>query len=52
MEDRLVDVVEAAKILGLRVATMNAWRWLKKGPVYYRMGNRVLYKVSDLKAFF
>ena len=31
--------------------TLGKWRYLRKGPPYYKIGNRVLYKISDIEEF-
>ena len=48
----LVDEREAAKIIGLRVATLRNWRCLRKGPRYRKVGQRMVrYHRADLVAF-
>jgi hypothetical protein len=27
------------------------WRWLKQGPIYFKVGGRVLYRLEDIEAY-
>ncbi|MBM3763410.1 MAG: helix-turn-helix domain-containing protein [Acidobacteria bacterium] len=48
----LLNEREAARQLGVSVATIRRWRWLKQGgPIYRKIGARVLYDPGDLRAF-
>jgi hypothetical protein len=31
--------------------TLANWRWQKKGPRYYRVGRKIIYKVADIEAW-
>jgi excisionase family DNA binding protein len=42
---------EAAKLLGLSVATLRAWRLRRRGPRYLRFGRAVRYLVADIDRF-
>ena len=42
---------EAAERLGLKVATLRAWRHQGKGPAYVRLGRAVRYLASDIEDF-
>jgi predicted DNA-binding transcriptional regulator AlpA len=42
---------EAAARLGLKVATLRAWRHQKKGPPFLRLGRAIRYLSSDLDEF-
>ena len=47
-----LPVAEAADYLGLSKQQMDLWRMKGGGgPVFHRVGRRVLYAVEDLKAF-
>lgn len=50
-ETGLFDEREAARRLGLSVATMRRRRLLRRPPVWVKLGARVLYRNSDLEAF-
>jgi hypothetical protein len=41
---------EAAKYLGVRQQRLNVWKWEKKGPPCIKIGGRVFYRPSDIKA--
>lgn len=41
----------AAEYLGVSVSTLNSWRLAKIGPVYEKMGRRVVYRLEDLFSF-
>ena len=47
----LLDERAAASRLGLSPRTLQAWRVSGGGPVYRKVGRRVLYAVPDLAAF-
>ena len=42
---------EAAKVLGLSVATLRAWRLRRRGPRFLRFGRAVRYLIADLDRF-
>ena len=42
---------EAASRLGLKVATLRAWRHQGRGPAYVRLGRAVRYLASDIDDF-
>ena len=48
--DPLTDL-EAAARLGLKVATLRAWRHQAKGPAFLRFGRAIRYLSSDLEDF-
>lgn len=39
-------------IIGVSQSTWANWRSLKIGPRYYRVRNRIYYKISELEEFF
>lgn len=45
------DERAAAEKLGVSVHTMRAWRCRGQGPVYAKVGRRVLYLDQDLDAY-
>ncbi|MFC4271835.1 helix-turn-helix domain-containing protein [Sneathiella chungangensis] len=45
---RLISTYEAARRLGISVRTLERHRQNKTGPVFLRLGRRVLYSVSEL----
>jgi hypothetical protein len=50
-QSELLDEHEAARRLGLSVATMRRRRLLRQPPVWAKLGGRVLYRAADLDAF-
>jgi hypothetical protein len=51
LEPLLVRESEAARLLGLKVATLRRWRWVGKGPPFRKIGAAVRYHLDDLSAF-
>ncbi len=49
--EMLLDEKEAARRLGLSVATMRRRRLLRQPPVWVKLGGRVLYRQQDLDAY-
>ncbi len=48
----LVDEREAAAILSVSVQTLRNWRWARKGPLFRKVGQRLVrYHRVDLAAF-
>lgn len=47
-EVRLFCEKEAAEFLSISVKTLQQWRYLKKPPVYFKIGKNVRYKSDDL----
>jgi predicted DNA-binding transcriptional regulator AlpA len=43
--------IEAAGRLGLKVATLRAWRHQGRGPAFLRLGRAIRYLSSDLDEF-
>jgi excisionase family DNA binding protein len=43
--------LEAAARLGLKVATLRAWRHQGRGPAFLRLGRAIRYLSSDLDEF-
>jgi predicted DNA-binding transcriptional regulator AlpA len=48
----LLDVKQAAAALSVAPATLENWRWARRGPAFVRIGlRRVRYRVADLRAW-
>lgn len=43
--------IEAAGRLGLKVATLRAWRHQRRGPAYVRLGRAIRYLAIDIDDF-
>lgn len=39
-------------IMGISLSTWANWRYMKIGPRYHKINNRVYYKISDLEEYF
>lgn len=48
---RLLRTPEAARFLGLSGRTLEKHRYFGTGPVYRRLGGRVVYRIEDLQAW-
>jgi hypothetical protein len=44
-------IEDAAAHLGLELTTLRKWRLLGKGPVGFKVGRYVAYKIADLDAY-
>jgi hypothetical protein len=43
---------EVEHCFGFRMGTLRKWRWLQRGPPYYKIeGGRIRYKASEIEAF-
>jgi hypothetical protein len=42
---------QVAKVIGIAVTTLRNWRSAGKGPIYQKIGKRVLYSRSDVLEF-
>ena len=51
MEPRHFNEIELARRLHISERTLQRWRWKKKGPPYLKIGGRVVYRLSDIKAW-
>jgi DNA-binding transcriptional MerR regulator len=51
MEPKYFNTREAARRFGISVRTLELWREKRRGPVYYRVGQRVLYSADDLESY-
>jgi|Deesub1362A_J573_1020465.scaffolds.fasta_scaffold03571_5 predicted DNA-binding transcriptional regulator AlpA len=47
--DGLLNEIEAARVLGLSVATLRNYRWLGRGLAYLELGRAVRYALEDLE---
>lgn len=44
----LLNEKEAAAFFGASVKTLQAWRFQRKGPAYYKIGGFIRYAMPDL----
>jgi hypothetical protein len=50
-ENEIVETAAAAGYLSMEPQTLSKWRCRRRGPVFLRIGGKIRYKISDLKAF-
>ena len=46
------DETDVSLVYGTPVGTLRNWRSQKKGPRYFKVGSRVIYRQSDCEKFF
>jgi excisionase family DNA binding protein len=46
---RLLSIPELAEYLGVPVATIYRWRYTRDGPVGYRVGRHIRYRITDVE---
>ncbi|MGA2186780.1 MAG: helix-turn-helix domain-containing protein [Bryobacteraceae bacterium] len=46
----LLETAKVARLLGVEVETLGAWRRRGYGPCWYRIGKKIKYAESDLRA--
>ena len=51
MDIKLIKPKEAAQILMCSERTLEAWRREDKGPCYYKIEGKILYKAEDIMSF-
>ena len=51
MTNELLTEREASPLLRVQIKTLQAWRALKKGPRFVRVGRRVFYPRSEIERF-
>ena len=50
-DKHLLNEKEAAAFFGASVKTLQAWRFQRKGPTYYKIGGFVRYAPDDLRDY-
>jgi predicted site-specific integrase-resolvase len=51
MDSSYLTPKQLAKRWKVKVATLRQWRWNGKGPLYSKVGKRILYWPHDINAF-
>lgn len=51
MSDILIPSYQLAKRWFMTPRTLERWRWMGKGPTFVKVGNRILYRMSDIIAY-
>ena len=42
---------QLAERWGISTSTLERWRWSGDGPVFLKLGGRVVYRLADIEAF-
>lgn len=50
-EQGAMNEKQAAGFLGVSIPTVRKWRFEGRGPVYVKMGRRVVYLTDDLRTY-
>ena len=48
---RHLNQLELSRRWAMSPRTLERWRWLRLGPPYVKVGNRVIYRLIDVEAF-
>ena len=48
---RLLSEHDAARVLGVKPATLRRWRWAGRGPGFHKIGRAVRYRLGELANF-
>ena len=51
MDNRVLNVSQAATYLGLAPQSLHNMRFRGVGPAYHKLGSRVVYRISDLELY-
>ncbi|TAN56809.1 MAG: DNA-binding protein [Magnetospirillum sp.] len=51
MSTRILRQSELAQRWSISGRTLERWRWLGEGPVFMKLGGRVVYRLDDVEAF-
>jgi hypothetical protein len=50
-DERHLNQIELARRWRISPRTLERWRWLGQGPVYLKIGGRVIYRLGDIELF-
>ena len=51
MSEQFLNQIALARRWGISPRTLERWRWLRQGPVYLKLGCRVVYRLGDIESF-
>jgi hypothetical protein len=51
MNELFLTADQLAKRWLIRTETLSQWRWNGRGPLYLKIGRRVLYRLEDVVSF-
>jgi hypothetical protein len=46
-----LNQIELARRWRISPRTLERWRWLRQGPQYLKIGERVVYRLEDVETF-
>ena len=46
-----LNQIDLSRRWSLSPRTLERWRWLREGPVYLKIGGRVIYRLEDIEAY-
>jgi hypothetical protein len=46
-----INQTQLAKRWNMSPRTLERWRWLGQGPVFLKLGGRVLYRLEDIESY-
>ncbi len=46
-----LNQIDLSRRWSLSPRTLERWRWLREGPVYLKIGGRVVYRLEDIEAY-
>lgn len=51
MAEQFLDQKQLARRWVMSPRTLERWRWLRQGPVYVKLGGKVVYRLADIESF-
>jgi hypothetical protein len=51
MDLRHLNQVQLSRRWSISPRTLERWRWLHQGPLYLKIGGRVVYRLEDVESF-
>lgn len=51
MAEQFLDQKQLARRWVMSPRTLERWRWLRQGPVYFKLGGKVVYRLADVESF-
>lgn len=52
LQKKMLSPAEVSLVYSISVGSLGNWRSVKRGPKFYKIGSKVLYKSEDLESFF
>jgi len=49
--EQFIDQKQLARRWAMSPRTLERWRWLRQGPVYFKLGGKVVYRLADIEGF-